>query len=1262
MRPEQKQKIKQAATLHLVGKDSINCLIIKISDRTLSIQPDNHSAADSQPFKQLRKGDLAELHIDNPVSQDHSSLIIRSTIDIVSSARIVLVYNNPDEHSVRQLLNWFSDSPLSSNSPLTLQLKQLSSQKLQEFLDNYLLELEQQLLKLADNANSNEQQHSVMAALTQIHQHSGSIKENIANTVNDKVEALQPENSTLHSAPDPEPTPVNNSETTEDSMELIDLGEFEDWLSLETIIRRTDDQHHTAIKCLEKRYSHMLKREIKRDDLPFSVRNLCNALKTALKQYDITPELMPLLYRIFDETVIQEMSGTYDELNSRLKHHGILPNIEADILSQAAERRSAPSHNNPGHNNPDHNSPDHTDTMGTVEQLHPVSHSEAGLNPVSAQNQQALYSTVQSILQLARANTTAPAINTGSTELIHATELIEQLSSIQHDPSAVASIGAGSSLGDIVCQQSGKNVSANASEVLNLVSSFFNQIDSYQQLSVSIIQQLKRLQVPLAKTALLDEAFLSNGEHPARQLINQLTDLSLNSEMPNPALENKFENIIDNIIDNYDQDASVYQQGLASLDSIAKQQSAVFTRNTQRINQTYEGRQRLKQSQDLVEKEIIARLPPPQQADIIVNFIDNGWRELLQFTYLKDGPESKNWQQQLNTLDQLSQWINNSEKDPQGLLIQQDVNRELETDSFLDLLEQQLNTTLPGDYRHEKTVASIRNCLEGSTPVKLIDVSYETRSDGSTESTSPELNRWFKRARSVVVGDEFSYLDDESEQRNIKLAWVGDNHQHFVFVNNRGQKVLDFNLLEFCNELAQGLSPTEEKSEWPLVEKSLYSTVQQAYEQLAFKSSHDELTGLINRKECDRLLGAAISDAKQNKHCHYLLYLDIDKFALSNDLYGHVAGDQFIADISQLIVAAVPEQATVARMAGNEFVILLENHPPADAHQLADAIRQSIEQHKFKWEKHSLQLTTSIGTIAINENTEDVINLLRNVISSCKSAKDAGGNRCLEFSQSDADSTRRETLLSWIDKLNDQTSSDHLYLRAQKIVAAQPKYRSAHYEILLGVKNPDGSISPPVEFIEAAEHYNQMQRVDRWVIENTFIWLQQQRQAGHTLPHVSINLSANSINDDHLADFLIQQMQCYAIPSNHICFEITETATIANIATAADFIREIKQLGCQFSLDDFGSGNASYQYLKHLPVDYIKIDGSFVQDIHNNKDDYAMVKSIQQIASLMEKKTIAEYAENDQIITILKEIGVDFLQGYGIAKPVPLEEIDLGSR
>ncbi|HET8710449.1 MAG TPA: EAL domain-containing protein, partial [Spongiibacteraceae bacterium] len=288
---------------------------------------------------------------------------------------------------------------------------------------------------------------------------------------------------------------------------------------------------------------------------------------------------------------------------------------------------------------------------------------------------------------------------------------------------------------------------------------------------------------------------------------------------------------------------------------------------------------------------------------------------------------------------------------------------------------------------------------------------------------------------------------------------------------------------------------------------------------------------------------------------------------------------------------------------------------------------------------------------------DGTVALLRDAVAAANTAKELGRNRVYVLESDVELHTRREKLLKWIDKMNDLLDNDYLVLRAQPICPTSAAASVKHYEILLGLRDSDGVVNPPGEFIEAAECYNRMQRVDRWVIARTFSWLSELNEKQLSLPQLSINLSGNSLNDPTFLDFLVDQFGNFRVSPHTICFEITETATIKNLTNAADFIQQVKKIGCSFALDDFGTGLSSYEYLKHLPVDYLKIDGMFIVDIDKSPSDYAMVKSINEIAHFMGKKTIAEFVESDAIQKALDEIGVDYVLGYHVGQPILLSEV-----
>ncbi len=302
-------------------------------------------------------------------------------------------------------------------------------------------------------------------------------------------------------------------------------------------------------------------------------------------------------------------------------------------------------------------------------------------------------------------------------------------------------------------------------------------------------------------------------------------------------------------------------------------------------------------------------------------------------------------------------------------------------------------------------------------------------------------------------------------------------------------------------------------------------------------------------------------------------------------------------------------------------------------------------------------VTASAGLAIINRKTISASAVIKTMNEACLGAKESGKNRIQVFHEYDNQLTERHDVMEWIGRLNRALDEDKLHLRGQKISSVTDPTKSSHYEVLLSVEDDDGVMLPPADFIQAAEKYNRMQAVDRWVIKNVFEWLHEHEGGLQDFSGLAINLSGHSMNDSHMLEYIFDLFVKLKVPRDKVLFEVTETIAIANMEDAADFIREMRGIGCRFALDDFGAGLSSYAYLKYLPVDYVKIDGAFIRNIVTDKSDYAMVKSINEMVKFLGMKTIAEYVENDAILQCLKEIGVDYAQGYGVGKPVPLHQI-----
>ncbi len=421
---------------------------------------------------------------------------------------------------------------------------------------------------------------------------------------------------------------------------------------------------------------------------------------------------------------------------------------------------------------------------------------------------------------------------------------------------------------------------------------------------------------------------------------------------------------------------------------------------------------------------------------------------------------------------------------------------------------------------------------------------------------------------------------------------------------------------------------------------------------LSYHASHDILTGLVNRREFENRLERALKSAKARETSYALLYLDLDQFKIINDTCGHSAGDALLGQLGALLKSKIRWRDTLARLGGDEFGVLLESCTVDEAISNAEGLRETIREFKFQWDDRIFRLGVSIGVVPITADNDDVASLLSAADAACAAAKEAGRNRIHCFAENDIELMRRRREMQWAARINNALDEARFELFRQTILPLQDNTESgAHYELLLRMRDENGSVVSPELFIAAAERYGITPNIDRWVIENAFRWLVSEADERERLSLCSINLSGQSLGDDKFLPFVVDQFRRSGLDASKICFEITETAAVASYSQAKRFIQSLKELGCKFALDDFGTGLSSFGYLKHFPVDFLKIDGSFVKEILHDPIDREMVRSINEIGHLTGKRTIAEFAENVEIITMLRGLGVDYAQGYGVSEP-----------
>jgi len=433
--------------------------------------------------------------------------------------------------------------------------------------------------------------------------------------------------------------------------------------------------------------------------------------------------------------------------------------------------------------------------------------------------------------------------------------------------------------------------------------------------------------------------------------------------------------------------------------------------------------------------------------------------------------------------------------------------------------------------------------------------------------------------------------------------------------------------------------------------------------ELSWQANHDALTGLINRTAFEQKLEQLVDIAKHEKRTHALCYLDLDQFKVVNDHCGHMAGDELLRQLSMLLNQRIRDADTLARLGGDEFGLLLADCPLAMALQISEELCQLVREFRFVWQEKLFSVGVSVGLVEISSDCESVERLLSAADAACYAAKERGRNRVQLYKPDDTNFIKLHGEMQWVSRIHKAFDENRFCLFVQPIVPLhEHAHAGAHYEVLLRLTDIDGRLVPPVSFIPAAERYQMMSAIDRWVLTTLFATIANTR---HPMPadnSYSVNLSGQSLNDDHFLTFVEKLLDDNTLPPSQLCFEITETAAITNLTKAVHFMHQLKARGCRFSLDDFGSGLSSFAYLKNLPVDYLKIDGEFIRDISVDPIDYTMVEAINNIGHLMGLKTIAEFVESQAIVDKLNEIGVDYAQGYFIGRPTRISDLVVQSR
>lgn len=423
-------------------------------------------------------------------------------------------------------------------------------------------------------------------------------------------------------------------------------------------------------------------------------------------------------------------------------------------------------------------------------------------------------------------------------------------------------------------------------------------------------------------------------------------------------------------------------------------------------------------------------------------------------------------------------------------------------------------------------------------------------------------------------------------------------------------------------------------------------------QKLAYQAAHDSLTGLLNRDEFEERLRKILASTRKND-THALLYLDLDQFKIINDTCGHGAGDELLRQVTALLHSKLRARDTLARLGGDEFGVVLEHCPQNEAMQVANSLRELVQNFRFQWLDKTFTIGVSIGLYSIRQDNEGLAHVMSAADSACYTAKNEGRNRVHIYQANDNELQKKSSGMEWLSRIQQAIADKRLCLYFQPIIALSNKNElEEHGEFLLRLRDEQNQLILPGSFLSSAERHDQMLMIDRWVVEQSLMLLKERFQQPSKVVY-AINLSAQALGSEDFLDFVVDNLKTYQKISSNICFEITENIALTDLTHVTQFIATLKELGCRFSMDRFGSGLSSFGYLKDIPLDYLKIDGRLIKNMTKDPVDQAVIESMNRIGHVLGFKMIAEWVEDAQALQLLEKIGIDYVQGFELAEPHP---------
>lgn len=1060
---------------------------------------------------------------------------------------------------------------------------------------------------------------------------------------------------------------------TRSTLALIEKDEFEDWLVVRVSISKAELHLRSLLLELQLRldaaFANAQSPEVSN---PYSPSALGLALADAIRHLRLSNQALRLIFQVFHEVLLLDLENVYAQLNTLMVEAGVLPDL--NVSRYLASQNAHPSHNSeqsiaikeqaPAQTTPStkaERTAQSDPRTGAGEGRDHAGYSSSPVGRIKAAFTAAsrLWS-VQRHLTDASAGGSRPEPEDLAPQSPPSVEVIDAVHLVQNDVrKGAVRLDEPGALKRYLLQAGGPDgkVSSHECDSADMVEGLFDNIVQNERVVEDLRGELRKLEVPILKVMLKDPTLFSADFHPARQTVNYLALLSdrrsININQNRPVVVETIANLL---ADEGDDDSG-FTRALENLDELVGREKRFFERNLSRVTEACEGQQRIVQANLLIDWELYRLLGSQPVAQPIIDLVENGWKELMRLSYLREGASSLAWEMTLVVIDQLLVRTVPGAYDESRL--------RFSAQKLLTLVSKGLSKIPHSGTGHMSLVSNLEALLaDPASPafpqVRFISPLQEDPSGQTAQDR--QLHRWIKRARNLKVGQWLEGNAPDAEPQLLYVAWIAEACSRYVFSNHRGMKAAELTLKEVAERLRDGRLGILNDASMPALEQGLDALVQKVYDKLALETAHDPLTGLRTRREFVRWLTQSVEQAREGRNCYALIFIDILQFKLLNNTCGYEIGDHFLRDTAATIQAELDSDAIAGRVGVDQFCVLLPTQSQAADRQLAEQLKTAIERNRFVSGEHSFTIQSAVAMMTVDTGALDPMELLRTVESGADLCKKTSHRDIQIIKPGDTRFRERDEVISWVTRINHALDEGLLKVRCQKIQPIQSdRPEDTHYETLLTVIDENGEHLAPADFIRAAEEYNRMGSVDRWVIETVLNWMAEHRDELEHFGGFSINLSGCSLNDESFLDFIFAALVRFDIPREKLIFEVTETAAITNLEDAADFINEMKEIGCRFSLDDFGTGQSSYAYLKRLPVDFIKIDGTFVRNIVTDNFDYALVRSITEMGHFLNKKIVAEFVATPEILDVVSAIGVDYAQGFHVGRPILLDDLRLSA-